>query len=284
MQSGDGATPSSAGFTPAIKSHSLIFMTYEPRGRLPVHTRSVGTDAYGPLYGRIAMLMRQRVLGGQWPARSQMPTIEALMTEFGVSRVTIRLALDMLERDGLIERHRGRGTFVTDRGERIYRIRIGRSWRTLREALEGTRPRLLERVDDAVPVGGEGLDCALAPSYSCLKRVHVRDNMAFAVMYLYVDRRWYDRAPDRFNRELVIPVLTSMPDLRIGRAHQSLTIGCAEPEVAAHLGIPVGVPVGMLRRVICDTDGIAVYVGDLTYRGDMIRMEVDLDIGDGGEA
>ncbi len=35
----------------------------------------------------------------------------------------------------------------------------------------------------------------------------------------------------------------------------------------------------MLRRVICDADGVAVYVGDLTYRGDMIRMEVDLDLG-----
>jgi len=245
---------------------------------------SVNTDAYGPLYGRIAMLMRQRVLGGRWPAHTQIPTIEALMAEFGASRVTIRLALDMLERDGLIERHRGRGTFVTDRGEGVRRIRIGRSWRTLREALQGTRPRLLERVDDAVPVGDEGLDCALASSYSCLKRVHLRDNVPFAVMYLYVDRRWYDRAADRFNRELVIPVLTSMPDLKIRRAHQSLTIGSAEPEIATHLGIPVGVPVGMLRRVICDTDGIAVYVGDLTYRGDMIRMDVDLDVSEGGEA
>jgi len=245
---------------------------------------TVSADAYGPLYSRIAMLMRQRILGGRWPTRAQIPTIETLMTEFGASRVTIRLALDLLERDGLIERHRGRGTFVTDRGERIQRIRIGRSWRTLREALEGTRPRLLERVDDAVPVGGEGLDCALASSYSCLKRVHLRDNLPFAVMYLYVDRRWYDRAPDRFNRELVIPVLKSMSDLKISRAHQSLTIGSAEPEIAAHLGVPVGVPVGMLRRVICDTDGIAVYVGDLTYRGDMIRMDVDLDIGEGGEA
>jgi GntR family transcriptional regulator len=241
-----------------------------------MYPAAVSSDAYGPLYSRIAMLLRQRILGGQWAPQAQIPTIEGLMAEFGASRVTIRLALDMLERDGLIERFRGRGTFVTDRGEGLYRIRLGTSWRTLVEALEGTRPRLLETIDDVLPPGGEGLGCKLADSYSRLKRVHVRDNVAFAVMHVHLDRRWYQKAADRFNHELIIPVLQSLEGLKIGHAHQSLSIGCAEPDVAAHLGVPIGVPVGMLRRVICDEDGVAVYVGDFTYRGDMIRMDVDL--------
>ncbi len=236
-------------------------------------------DATGPLYGRIAALMRQRVLGGRWAAGAQIPTIDTLMGEFGASRVTVRQALEILERDGLIARQRGRGTFVTDRAEALRFIRIGSNWHTLRSALEGTRPRLLEREDDVLPPDSDGLDFLLAPSYCCLKRVHLRDGQPFAVMYLYVDRRWYDRAPERFNRDLVIPVLKAMPGLSLGRAWQSLAIGCAEQDIAAHLGVPVGGPVGMLRRVICDADGVAVYVGDLTYRGDMIRMEVDLDLG-----
>ncbi len=248
-----------------------------------MYPAAVSSDAYGPLYSRIAMLLRQRILGGQWAPQTQISTIEGLMAEFGASRVTIRLALDMLERAGLIERFRGRGTFVTDRGDGLYRIRLGTSWRSLIEALEGTKPRLLETVDDVLPPGDEGLDCRLAESYSRLKRVHVRDNVAFAVMHIYLDRRWYERAAGRFNHELVIPVLQSLEGLKIGRAHQSLSIGCAEPDVAAHLGVPIGVPVGMLRRVICDEDGVAVYVGDFTYRGDMIRMEVDLILSEGDD-
>ena len=89
-------------------------------------------------------------------------------------------------------------------------------------------------------------------------------------------RRWYRQAAERFNHELVIPVLQSLDGLKIGHAHQSLSIGCAEPDVAALLGVPIGAPVGMLRRVICDEEDVAVYVGDFTYRGDMVRMEVDL--------
>lgn len=250
-----------------------------------MYPAAVSSDAYGPLYSRIAMLMRQRILAGQWAARSQIPTIEALMGEFGASRVTIRLALDMLERDGLIERYRGKGTFVTDRASGLYRIKLGQKWRTLIEALAGTVPRLLETVEDTRPPGDEGLgECRLAESYMRLKRVHVRNNIPFAVMHIHLERRCYEAAADRFNHGLVIPVLQSLEGLKIGQAHQSLTIGCAEPDVAAHLGVPIGVPVGMLRRVICDADGVAVYVGDYTYRGDMIRMEVDLDLSeDGGD-
>ena len=249
-----------------------------------MYPAAVSSDAYVPLYSRIAMLMRQRILAGQWAPQSQIPTIEGLMAEFGASRVTIRLALDMLERDGLIERFRGKGTFVTDRGEGFYRIRLGQKWHTLIEALEGTIPRLLETVDDVMPPGDEGLgNCRMADSYVRLKRVHVRQNIAFAVMHIHLHRGWYRSAADRFNHELIIPVLQSLEGLKIGRAHQSLSIGCAEPEVAAHLGVPIGVPVGMLRRVICDDEGLAVYVGDYTYRGDMVRMEVDLDLSEDGE-
>ncbi len=247
-----------------------------------MHTVPVSTDAYGPLYSRIAMLMRQRILGGVWPAKSQIPTIEALIAEFGASRVTVRLALDLLQRDGLIERYRGRGTFVTEHASAMGRIRLGQSWRGLVEALKGTAPRLLESVDDVLPPAADGLGAKPAPSYRCLKRVHLRDSVPFAMMQLYVDRRCYDAAPDRFDRELVIPVLQSLPGLTIGGAHQTLTIGCAEPEVANALQIPIGAPVGMLRRVICDDQDVAVYVGDLTYRGDMIEMEVNLDLEDDG--
>lgn len=244
---------------------------------------AVSSDAYGPLYSRIGMLLRQRILGGQWAPREQIPTIEALMVEFGASRVTIRLALDMLERDGLIERFRGRGTFIKDRGEAPHRIRLGQSWRTLVEALEGTRPRLLETIDDVLPSGEVGIDCKLAESYSRLKRIHVRDNVPFAVMHVHLDRRWYLQAADRFNHELIIPVLQSLEGLAIGHAHQSLSIGCAEPDVAAYLGVPIGVPVGVLRRVICDENGVAVYVGDFTYRGDLVRMDVDLILSEDGD-
>ena len=237
---------------------------------------SAGTP--GPLYGRIATLMRQRIRGGKWRADSRIPTIDMLMAEFDASRVTVRQALALLEGDGLIARYRGRGTFVTGQAGATDWIRLGRSWRELVEAIDGTAPELLDAEADVQPPHGEDLGGSLAPSYRGLRRVHRRGGLAFAVMHHYIDTDRYAMAPVRFDRELIIPLLQSLPGPGIGRAHQTLTIGSAEPDIAAYLGVPLGAPVGMLRRVIHDAGGRAIYVGDLVYRGDLVRMEVDLDI------
>ena len=68
----------------------------------------------------------------------------------------------------------------------------------------------------------------------------------------------------------------SMPGVTIAQAHQTLTIGTAAPETAGHLGIPVNAPVAYVRRVFRAPDGTVLYLGDVTYRGDLVQLEMDL--------
>ena len=58
--------------------------------------------ADGPLprYAQLAELLRQRIVRGIWPKGHKLPSIEALMQEFGIARVTVRQAVDLLARDG----------------------------------------------------------------------------------------------------------------------------------------------------------------------------------------
>ena len=66
-----------------------------------------------PRYLQLAQLMRQRIARGQWPQGHRLPSLDELVQEFGVARVTVRQAVDMLARDGLLSPQQGRGTFVT---------------------------------------------------------------------------------------------------------------------------------------------------------------------------
>ncbi|MGH7683166.1 MAG: GntR family transcriptional regulator, partial [Vulcanimicrobiaceae bacterium] len=68
-----------------------------------------------PAYLRILRTLRNRIAGGTWGVGDQIPTDEALMRQFGVSRFTVRAALDVLVADGVIKRYRKRGTFVLAR-------------------------------------------------------------------------------------------------------------------------------------------------------------------------
>ena len=50
-----------------------------------------------PLYAQLADLLRQRVLRRLWEPGTKVPSLEALVAEFQVARVTVRQAIDILE-------------------------------------------------------------------------------------------------------------------------------------------------------------------------------------------
>src|SRR5215469_11661878 len=70
-----------------------------------------------PRHLQVQRVLRGRIESGEWGGDHPIPTEMKLLAEFGVSRTTIREALGVLTRDGLIARHRGRGSFVRPRGE-----------------------------------------------------------------------------------------------------------------------------------------------------------------------
>jgi GntR family transcriptional regulator len=65
-----------------------------------------------PRYQQVYAALRRRIEGGEWPVGHQIPTEPELMQRFGVSRGTLRQAIDALVREGLLKRMQGVGTFV----------------------------------------------------------------------------------------------------------------------------------------------------------------------------
>lgn len=63
-------------------------------------------------YGRIAFDLRARICSGEYGPGDKLPTTTELCRRYDVSKITVRRAMDELERDGLVARRRGSGTFV----------------------------------------------------------------------------------------------------------------------------------------------------------------------------
>ena len=229
-----------------------------------------------PRYAQLAELLRGRIARGVWPAGGRLPTIEQLVSEFGVARVTVRQAFNMLARDGLVSPQRGRGTFVNDAPARIKPYRLGMTLSDLADIYRHDKPELtLVEQASAVPrlTPGDGKPAA---RYHFMRRVHAREGEAYCVISIYLDARVFRMAPKRFRQETVIPVLLSLPGVKIARARQTLEIGSADVEVAEHLAIPINTPVGEVRRVCTAPDGTVIYLGEVTYRGDYVHLEMDL--------
>lgn len=65
-----------------------------------------------PLHHQAYLIVRDAIRSGRYRPGELLPTEEAFATEFGVSRITIRRAMDALAQAKLIERQQGKGTFV----------------------------------------------------------------------------------------------------------------------------------------------------------------------------
>src|SRR5262245_62551455 len=68
-----------------------------------------------PLYYQLENILREKIVSGAYAAGSRLPTESELIRIYGVGRITVRQALTALAKEGLIERKRRRGTFVTER-------------------------------------------------------------------------------------------------------------------------------------------------------------------------
>jgi GntR family transcriptional regulator len=69
-----------------------------------------------PLYLQIVKEVRRRVADGTWPPGMLLPSFRDLAAKLLVSVITVKRAYDELEREGVIVRHQGLGTYVAEEG------------------------------------------------------------------------------------------------------------------------------------------------------------------------
>lgn len=75
-------------------------------------TSAIDKQSPIPVYHQLTTVLRERILDLDWPQGSKLPTENELAEGYGVSRVTVRQALNTLENEGLIKRIRGSGAYV----------------------------------------------------------------------------------------------------------------------------------------------------------------------------
>jgi GntR family transcriptional regulator len=229
-----------------------------------------------PLYTQVADALRERIAKGAWPVGLQIPTLPALAQEFGVALITVRQAVRVLKDEGLLLPEQGRGTFVRGKPQTHPKMRVESSLPALADLYRKHTPRLISLEEGTAMPRLDAEDGALAPKYRYMRRLHASDTQLTSVISAYLDERVFKLAPRRFRTELIIPVLMDLKAVQIGSARQILTIATAGAEAASALKISVSAPVAEVRRVFCAPDGTVIYLGELTYRGDFVRVDMDL--------
>lgn len=228
------------------------------------------------LYRQVSGLLLRRLEAGEWSVGEQIPTIDQLMSQYGVSRVTMRQALAQLENDGLVQRGRGRGTFVTGDATDDRWLILPTEWSDLVNHID----KLNARVSVLKSERSEGRSLSsigkLAKAYWRTRRVNFTDRAPYSLTDIHLSWAVYSKCQDAFENKPILPKLAELENRRISRASQILEIRSADVETSHHLQIEVGAPVAEVLRCAWDLNDVLLYHANIRYPARHLRIDTEL--------
>ncbi len=231
-----------------------------------------------PLYHSLGQVVRGKIQSGEWPVGSRIPAERALTQMYGVSRATVRQAIEYLTREGVLYRIQGKGTFVAPPKIQQGVLRLLDFTETMRRNGLTPRARLLgkECIDPPLNVRKE---LALAPSEQAIwlqRLILVNDSpMLIESSYLPAARfpdflAAYDGADD--------PQVSIRQryGLQISRGSDSFEPVILESHEARLLGVKSGAPALWVEQISLDAAGCPIEFRESLLRGDRCRFYIDL--------
>ncbi|CAL9565116.1 HTH-type transcriptional repressor NagR [Streptomyces sp. enrichment culture] len=232
-----------------------------------------------PLWYQVSQSLRASILGRSPRDPLRLPTEEQLAGHYGVSVLTMRQALKELEEEGLISRHRRRGTFIEPHARRGTPVRLLGSVDAIVAQQSGMVTELLEHGSGPVPaeLAEYFPDLAETATYHRLRRDErtgeptnharnwVRPELAARI------------EPDDLTRRPMTKVLRDVAGADISRITDTVQARLADPETARLLRVPLLSPILHYTGVTYGTDGRVLDVAVIHYRGDRFSFTVTLD-------
>jgi GntR family transcriptional regulator len=234
------------------------------------------SEAAQPLYHRVYREIAREIETGTLQPGDRLPSERWFCDELGVSRATVRRALEELVADGLVE-SRGRGSFVT--GDAVLEPP-----NTLMSLTEVARSRGLDAsarvlgADVRAATIDEAEAFGIAPGAELfeLRRLRMLDGLPISVDVNRVPLRLLPDAADMDFTTASLYEALDRAGHAPGRADYDLEARGADGAEAELLGLAEGAPVLFATTVAIAEDGRVVDLGRTVYRADRYRFQATL--------
>jgi DNA-binding GntR family transcriptional regulator len=232
-------------------------------------------DVAVSLHAQISHSIRERIVSGQWPPNYRLPPEPDLAKQLGVSRGTLRRALETLIGEGALRQVVGRGTFVIST---VIEPAIAQKLSTLSEDLAAqgilTTTTVLDlAVMEAPKPIASLLD--VVPGQAVLRLARLRSTVDGPLVLLHNYVR-LDLAPGLekvdFTSMSLFGALEQRFGLRIGSGRRTFSAESATDEVSLALGLEKGAPVQYLEQVTYLRDGRAIEYSDIWINSRLLRV------------
>ncbi len=237
------------------------------------HIGPLAAGARGSLHQRLARGLRDAIEQGIVRPAEPLPAERDLATDFAVSRITVRKALDALVADGLLIRRQGAGTFVAGRVEKQF-AKLSSFTEDMAARGRDVSSRWLLRGEGTV-APDESLMLGLSPGAPVyrLRRIRIADALPMAIEHSAIPG-WALAGVDAVGDSLyqALEAAGNRPSRALQRLRAVLFTG----EQAELLGVEEGAPGLFIERRGFLDDGRAIEATQSWYRGDAYDFVAEL--------
>lgn len=234
----------------------------------------------GPAHKALSDKLRSEIMAGKFELDAPLPTETMLCGAYGVSRFTVRQALETLVNEGLIRRRAGSGTYLTG----LHR--------------QGRYVRVLGSVEDLLAIGDETRfipehPLRLVSSSAAAERLRLEGEEVWVtkgVRYLADSPLGYwevylppevgalirDRLPKEEGNYAIVNQIEQNTDLRLSRVEQVVSAEAADAHVSEVLGVPIESPVLRIERLYLDQADRPIEWAVSTYGREQYKYRIDL--------
>jgi GntR family transcriptional regulator len=228
------------------------------------------------MYGQLGIILRSKIMSGEWPTGFEIPTLSELCETYSVARVTARQAVQNLVAEGMLSSQRGRRTSVSYvrpelDAEPLF-TSIGSPLSDRPNYSVVVLEQQVVRTLPIVPFIGrdEG-------PYALIRKVDREGSKPYAYSENYVAKEIFDSFPrGAAKKSKLARLVLKYGSSPLNEGRERISVAAADVQDAERLDCMISAPVVRTDRVFCDADGRVVYFSRLTYPGDRFLIERDV--------
>lgn len=207
---------------------------------------------------------------------SAIPSERQLSVDLGVSRLTVRAALDDLAREGYLVRRRGSGTYVQQPkiSQQLTMTSFSEDMRRRGMAPSSTTLSLTRQL--AGPRLGRFLNVSPGDEVVVVKRLRLADGVSMAIETLHIPAGVVPGVQSRDLEGSFYELLRMRYGVEIATAIQTIEPTVTNEEESAVLDVPLHSPAFLFERTSRDADGRTLEFVHSIYRGDRYQIVSEL--------
>ncbi len=231
-----------------------------------------------PLYYQLENILRQKINSGEFGLGDPFPTEENLVRSYKISRITVRQALSALEKDGLLVRKRGKGSFVSGGPKELASMKLTGMMEDIIAMGIKTKIKIINFGFVSAPKKViQALKLDEHSKALRVERVRLIKKSAISYSLTYIPP---DLGKKICQQDLTIQPLLNVLEKRckvsIERGSQIIEATVADSHTASLLNVMTGSPLLKIERTVFDRHNRPVEYISIFYRSDRYHYSVDL--------